>query len=243
MSKIIAVQYHEKEYGALKRLEKTDKGDWIDLYAAETYDYKAGEEIHISLGVSMRLPAGYEAHIKPRSSAAKRYGILSATSGIIDNSYCGRDDVWFYHAYAFRDGHIQKGDAVCQFRIAENQPSIIFQEELLSRNGRGASLTEILNSANGGAVSVVEVPDTATPMKGETLYVAERNESGDVKHYYVESTGYDEINGSYFRERENPEICHPCALMGKKFFRTKEEARKRLEENEAEAAYIKEKHD
>ena len=135
---------------------------------------------------------------------------------------------------------IEKGDAVCQFRIFENMPLVMFQEELLSENGRGASLTEILNSENGGAVSVVEMPETATPLNGETLYVAERNESGDVKHYHVESVGYDEINGSYFRERENPEICHPCALMGKKFFRTKEEARRRLEDNEAEAAYIAE---
>lgn len=239
MSKVIAIQYHDKKYGALKRLEKTDNGDWIDLYAADSYDYKQGDEVMISLGVSMRLPAGYEAHIKPRSSAAKRYGILSATSGIVDNSYCGRDDEWFFPAWAFRDGHIQKGDAVCQFRIVENQPSLIFQEELLSKNGRGASLTEIMSAENGGQTQVLNL--CATPIAGETLYVAERNDSGDIKHVYVIGTGYDDINGAYFNTRDNPEICHPCALVGKKFFRTKDEARKRLEENEAEAAYIAEK--
>lgn len=234
--KLIAIQYHEDKYGALKRLCKKENGDWIDMYSAESYDYKAGDEITVSLGVSMRLPAGFEAHIQPRSSAAKRYGILSATSGIVDNSYCGRDDIWFFHAFAFRDGHIQKGDAICQFRIVENMPSIVFQEELLSRNGRGASLTEIISAANGGQVSCVG--PMATPIAGETLYVAERNDSGDIKHVHVIGTGYDEINGSYFTTRDNPEICHPCILVGRKFFRTKDEARKRLEDNEAEATYL-----
>ena len=52
------------------------KSDWIDLRAAETVELKAGEFKLIPLGVAMKLPAGYEAHVVPRSSTFKTYGIL-----------------------------------------------------------------------------------------------------------------------------------------------------------------------
>ena len=50
----------------LPRLQKTGKGDWIDLYAAQTMQLRAGDFALIPLGVSMQLPEGYEAHIVPR---------------------------------------------------------------------------------------------------------------------------------------------------------------------------------
>ena len=61
-------------------------GDWIDLRSAETVELKQGEFRIISLGVSMKLPDGYEAHVVPRSSTFKNYGIIQTNSmGIIDN--------------------------------------------------------------------------------------------------------------------------------------------------------------
>ena len=69
------------------RLKMTDKGDWIDLYCAETMELHAGDFALVPLGVSMQLPAGYEARTAPRSSTFKRWGILQANSvGVIDNS-------------------------------------------------------------------------------------------------------------------------------------------------------------
>lgn len=54
----------------------------------------AGERTYISQGVSMKLPDGYEAIVAPRSSTFKRYGILQTNGiGVIDNSYCGNDDI------------------------------------------------------------------------------------------------------------------------------------------------------
>ena len=79
----------------LPRLQKTDKGDWIDLYAAQTMQLRAGDFALIPLGVSMQLPEGYEARTAPRSSTFRRWGILQANSvGVIDNSYCGTNDEW-----------------------------------------------------------------------------------------------------------------------------------------------------
>ena len=104
-----------------------ENGDWVDLRAAETISFKAGEHKLVPLGVGMILPEGYEAHIVPRSSTFKKYGIIQTNHvGIIDNSYSGEEDEWKFSAYATRDTIINKNDRICQFRIIERQPNIIF---------------------------------------------------------------------------------------------------------------------
>ena len=103
------------------------KSDWIDLRAAEAVTLRAGEFRLIPLGVAMALPAGYEAHLVPRSSTFKNYGILQTNSmGVVDNTYCGDGDQWFFPAYATRDTVLEKGARICQFRIVENQPRLEF---------------------------------------------------------------------------------------------------------------------
>ena len=115
----IQVRYHAD----IPPLEKLPQGDWIDLRAAETVDLKAGEYRLISLGVSMKLPEGYEAHVAPRSSTFKKWGILMTNSvGVIDESYCGDGDLWYFSAVALRDTHIEKGDRICQFRLMKKMP-------------------------------------------------------------------------------------------------------------------------
>ena len=114
----------------IDRLEYIDgKSDWIDLRASETVELKAGEFKLIPLGVAMQLPTGYEAHVGPRSSTFKNYGLLQVNScGIIDGSYCGDDDMWRMPVYATRDIVVNINDRICQFRIVENQPQIVFEE-------------------------------------------------------------------------------------------------------------------
>ena len=116
-----------------------DKGDWIDLFVYEDVTLKANEYTYISMGISMALPQGYEAIIAPRSSTFKRWGILQTNSiGVIDNSYRGTDDIWMMPALATRDVTIPKGTRLCQFRIQEKQPEIIFiSKERLSDENRG----------------------------------------------------------------------------------------------------------
>ena len=123
----------------IDKLAKITRGDWIDLRSAETIELKAGDFKLIPLGVAMQLPEGYEAHIAPRSSTFKNWGILQTNSiGIIDNSYCGDNDQWLMPVYATRDAIINQNDRVCQFRIVANQPSIEFTEVAsLDNQGRG----------------------------------------------------------------------------------------------------------
>lgn len=118
-----------KYFTDIEKIEKIEKGDWIDLRAAEDTILKAGEFKLIPLGVAMELPKGYEAHIVPRSSTYKKFGIIQTNhQAVIDESYCGDNDQWLYPAYALRDTEIHKGDRICQFRIMEKQPEITFTE-------------------------------------------------------------------------------------------------------------------
>lgn len=133
----IKIKYFTEDIDRLAYID--GKSDWIDLRASETVELKAGEFKLIPLGVAMQLPSGYEAHVVPRSSTFKNYGVLQVNScGVIDGSYCGNEDMWRMPVYATRDTVIRKNDRICQFRIMENQPRIVFDEvETLAGNNRG----------------------------------------------------------------------------------------------------------
>jgi dUTP pyrophosphatase len=124
----------------IDKLEYIDgKSDWIDLRAAEDVEFKQGEFKLIPLGIGIRLPAGYEAHMVPRSSTYKNYGLIQANHmGVIDCSYCGDNDQWFVPMIAMRDTVVHANDRICQFRIMENQPKLEFREvEHLDEVDRG----------------------------------------------------------------------------------------------------------
>ena len=119
----IDIKYHSD----IIPLEMTENGDWCDLRLAEDVTLKAGEFKILSLGVSMKLPENYEAVVIPRSSTFKRWGILQANSvGLIDNSYCGDNDIWGFPALATRDVTIEKNSRICQFRVQKKMDGVIF---------------------------------------------------------------------------------------------------------------------
>ena len=129
----------------IERLRYIDgKSDWIDLRAAEDVTLKAGEYKLIPLGIAMKLPKGYEAHVVPRSSTVKNVGVIQTNHyGVIDESYCGDNDQWFVPVFALRDTQIHVNDRICQFRIMEHQPEIVFEEtdrlEGTDRGGFGST--------------------------------------------------------------------------------------------------------
>ena len=149
-----------KYFDDAKKLEKISKGDWIDLYANKEMFIPEGERAMIPLGVAMELPEGYEAHLAPRSSTFKTWGIIQTNSvGVVDHSFMGDNDQWHMPVYCLMsksgmrdtDGRIvrgtwiHKGDKIAQFRIMEIQPEIEFEEvEHLGnadRNGFGSTGT------------------------------------------------------------------------------------------------------
>lgn len=133
MNTEIKIKYFTDKIDKLRYVD--GKSDWIDLRAAETIELKAGEFKLIPLGVAMALPKGYEAHVVPRSSTFKNFGVIQTNHmGVIDESYCGPNDQWFFPAKAERDTVIHVNDRICQFRIMEHQPKIEFCESNLENN-------------------------------------------------------------------------------------------------------------
>ena len=133
----IKIKYFTDKIEKLRYID--GKSDWIDLRAAEDITLKAGKFKLIPLGVAMELPKGYEAHVVPRSSTFKNFGVLQTNSmGVIDETYCGDNDQWFFPALAMRDTQIKVNDRICQFRIMKHQPQIDFEEtERLKNSDRG----------------------------------------------------------------------------------------------------------
>jgi dUTP pyrophosphatase len=129
----IRIKYFD---GTAEELNKITKGDWIDLRAAEDVVLHQNDEALIRLGVAMELPKGYEAHLTPRSSTFKNYGIIQTNSiGIIDGSYCGDNDEWMMPVICLKPRMIindlpttiiNKGDRIAQFRVIKSQPRINF---------------------------------------------------------------------------------------------------------------------
>lgn len=124
------------------------KSDWIDLRAAEDVILKKDEFKLIPLGIAMELPKGYEAHVIPRSSTFKNYGIIQTNSkGLIDESYKGDNDQWFLPVYCLQPKHFENGESVtiirkneriCQFRLVEHQPVLTFNKvNMLGNEDRG----------------------------------------------------------------------------------------------------------
>lgn len=109
----------------MPKIEKTEKGDWIDLRAAERMEMKQGDFALVPLGVAIKLPEGCEAIVAPRSSTFKRYGVIQTNSiGVIDETYCGDNDQWMMPVLAMRDTVIEKYDRICQFRIFHHMDKV-----------------------------------------------------------------------------------------------------------------------
>lgn len=126
----IQILYHDDYPGEpLQKIRFIEQGDWVDLYTAEEVFLKEYEFKLISLGVSMKLPEGYEAHIVPRSSTFLRFGVIQTNHmGVIDNSYSGENDIWRFPALALHQTHIPKNTRICQFRLVKKMPQFDLQE-------------------------------------------------------------------------------------------------------------------
>ncbi len=134
---VIKIKYHSDEIEKLKYID--GKSDWIDLRAAENVSLKAGDFALINMGISVQLPRGYEMIIAARSSTFKNFGLIQTNAiGVVDESYCGDEDIIMMPVYATRDTSVQINDRLCQFRILRHQPEIVFEEvESLKNAARG----------------------------------------------------------------------------------------------------------
>lgn len=148
MTRTIRIKYFSNDLEKLNYIDGIS--DWIDLRAAADVTIKKGEYKLIPLGIAMQLPVGYEAIVAPRSSTYKNFGLRQANSiGVIDEKYRGDNDQWYFPAVADRDTVVHKGDRICQFRIFEHQPTILFEEvAALGNEDRGGFGSTGINDVN-----------------------------------------------------------------------------------------------
>ena len=144
----------------MPELEAIAQGDWIDVRAcsaeingskvtgwSEYISYKAGDFVKVGLGFAMQMPPDMEAHVAPRGSTFKNFGLIQTNSvGVVDNSYCGDNDQWFVPFYALRDGKFKVYDRIAQFRIMPKMPKVNFYTveslENPDRGGHGSTGVE-----------------------------------------------------------------------------------------------------
>ncbi len=134
---VIKIKYHSDQIDHLEYID--GKSDWIDLRSAEDVILKKGDFKLVNLGISVQLPKGYEMLIAPRSSTFKNFGIIQTNHiGVVDETYCGNNDIIRMPVLATRDTEIHVNDRICQFRIIRHQPVISFMEvDDLGNDDRG----------------------------------------------------------------------------------------------------------
>jgi len=130
----------------LEKIKFVKGSNWVDLRSAIDISMKQGEYKLIPLGISVQLPYMWEAYIVPRSSTFKNFGLIQANHfGVVDYSYSGNNDQWFFSCIAMRDTIINKNDRICQFRINKMQPKfdIIEVDNLENEDRSGFGSTGI----------------------------------------------------------------------------------------------------
>lgn len=141
----IKVKYDE----GMEPITQAHEGEWYDLRAAEDVTLWAGDSYSISLGVAMELPKGYEAIVAARSSLFKNYGLIMVNGiGVIDNAYCGNNDIWHFPVFKLTGEPItiHKNDRIAQFRLLYNTPSqteIVTVDSLTNSNRGGFGSTGV----------------------------------------------------------------------------------------------------
>lgn len=140
---VLKVKYHNGMEEFPLRIKSGNGG--IDVYASENISVPKNKLTLISLGISIKVPKGWQCILLPRSSSYKNFNILQANSiGLIDESYQGNNDIWKLPVISDKDIEIKRGDKIAQFMIVPNYVENFFIEEVESldapdRGGFGTS--------------------------------------------------------------------------------------------------------
>ena len=112
----------------------------FDLYANINYNViiKKGEHALIPTGISVALPFGYEAQIRPRSGLALKHGITVLNSpGTVDADYRGEIGAILANLSDY-DYVVRRGDRVAQLVIAKVEMADFVEVDELPNSERGS---------------------------------------------------------------------------------------------------------
>jgi dUTP pyrophosphatase len=122
----------------------TEASAGMDLYATleEPLELKPMQRILVPTGISIALPMGYEAQVRPRSGLAIKEGITLLNSpGTIDADYRGEIKVIVINL-STENQIINNGDRIAQLVIAKHEtiewlPVQVLEETLRGTGGFG----------------------------------------------------------------------------------------------------------
>jgi dUTP diphosphatase len=144
VSATIKVEVHQLPHGAdlLLPIYQTADAAGLDLLAAVPQSAPLlllpGRYEMVPTGLTIALPPGYEAQVRPRSGLAAKYGVTVLNSpGTIDADYRGEINVLLIN-----HGHevfsIRRGERIAQMVIAPVTRAELVPVDVLSATGRGS---------------------------------------------------------------------------------------------------------
>jgi dUTP pyrophosphatase len=117
---------------------ETDGAAGMDLRAAEAITLSPGARCLMPTGLTIALPQGYEAQVRPRSGLAAKHGVTVLNSpGTIDCDYRGEVKVPLIN-HGQEDFVIARGDRIAQIVVATVTRVSWAETQLLDETSRGA---------------------------------------------------------------------------------------------------------
>lgn len=124
--------------GARMPTYATAEAAGMDLHALKPVTIPSRGWRLVETGVSIALPAGYEAQIRPRSGLAARYGVTVLNApGTIDSDYRGEIKVCLIN-HSPNAFVVRKGDRIAQMVFAPVVRAKWVQVDSLDETERGA---------------------------------------------------------------------------------------------------------
>ena len=144
MSATIKVEVHQLPHGAdlLLPIYQTDGAAGLDLLAAVPRSAPLlllpGRYEMVPTGLTIALPPGYEAQVRPRSGLAAKYGVTVLNSpGTIDADYRGEINVLLIN-HGQTEFAIRRGERIAQMVIAPVTRAELVPVDVLSATARGS---------------------------------------------------------------------------------------------------------
>jgi dUTP pyrophosphatase len=111
----------------------------LDLVAcvSDPVDIRPGESVLVPTGISVEIPGGYEAQVRPRSGLALRHGVtVLNTPGTVDSDYRGEIGVILINLGrdVFR---VRRGDRIAQLVFSSVCEPVLEEADRLDATERG----------------------------------------------------------------------------------------------------------
>jgi dUTP pyrophosphatase len=136
----LKIRFHRVRPGAQLPRYMTDGAAGMDLASAADgpTTMAPGQRLGVPTGLTMELPPGYEAQVRPRSGLSLRHGITVVNApGTIDSDYRGEIVVLLVNL-GQEPYTIAPGERVAQMVIAKVSRAVVEEVTELSQTVRGS---------------------------------------------------------------------------------------------------------